>query len=152
MSDSNSIHQVYQWLELPSSELKLLMGRAKLLGKINTAFTKLLPKSSQNHLLIMNIQQDTVIIAATSATQLTHLRYDHQNLLTSIKQIPGLEGVTRLKFKIQPTAFRTSQNPTRRAFMSEQTCHLLRQSAEGFTDSRLQTALRRLSKNNAPTS
>ena len=152
MSNSDSANQVFKLLESPAGQQSLLIRRAKMLGKINTAFAKLLPKFSQNRLIIMNIKEDSVIIGADSATQLTHLRYDHQNLLASMKQIPGLEGITQLHFKVQPTAFSTRENPTRRAFMSEQTSHVLKQSAESFEDPELRSALLRLSKNNTSTS
>jgi len=100
----------------------------------------------------MNVTLNSVILAADSAVQLTYLRFEHQNLLNNIKQIPGLEGVTQLHFKIQPTAFLSDKKLFRKAVMSEQTSQMIRHSAEGFEDPSLRAALVRLSKNNSSAS
>jgi hypothetical protein len=139
-------------IDLLSDTQRSLIDRAKMLAKINVTFGKLLPKSSRKHIVIMNIKDTSVIVAADSAVHLTHLRFEHQNLLTGIRQIPGLEGVTQLHFKIQPTAFVSQKKPVRKALMSEQTSQMIRHSAEGFEDQQLRSALVRLSKNCASNS
>ena len=144
---SNYIDQQPTLLSSLSDEGQSLVYRAKILARMNTALKPLLPNSARKHIVIMNIKMNSVILAADSAVQLTYLRFEHQNLLNNIKQIPGLEGVTQLHFKVQPTAFVSSKKLVRKALMSEQTSRMIRQSAEGFEDKSLRAALVRLSKN-----
>ena len=152
MTISKSTYYASKPLDSLPEGQQALISRAKMLVRVNNEFNKLLPTSSQKHIVLMNIINNSVIIAADTAVQLTYLRFDHQNLLFKMKQIPGLEGITQLHFKVQPTAFIPQKNLSRKAMMSGQTSQMLRHSADGFDDPQLRSALIRLSKNFSSTS
>lgn len=139
---------VAQFLSTPNSGLNTLLDRAKHLQKFTTILQDILndgPNSElSEHVRFANLRDDTAVIATDTPAWLTHLRYQAPTILNHLKQQPGLHGLRKIQFIIQPASQTPFLKPARRAKLSAYSAEILMSAASGTEDTELSEALRRL--------
>lgn len=158
MSNERSVQSL---LTLPDHPMGHAIQRADLLRMCNQSFQEILAKPLINKVNIINIQTRTVVIGVASASLMTQLRFESEEILNKIKQLPGLQLAEAIQFKVIPPASNQNlhsgnstqssqqqpgKNSARRP-ISSYASQVLREAAQGASDPELQEALLRLSKN-----
>lgn len=134
---------VQSLLKVPGNPFDRLLKQAETLGKYNDKLQLLLPSSLKKQVFLLYCDSQQVVLGTTSAAQVTQLRFDADHLLTQLRQLPGLQEVQSLRFKIvAPPA--TSGKPLPPAKLSESAGQILNQAAEAFDDPDLKAAIKRL--------
>lgn len=144
MSSSKSVSRI---LATSNSGLQPLLERAHFLQALTRVLRETVDPSLAEHITLSNLREDTAIISADSPAWLTKIRYLAPILLQQLRQQPGLEGLRKVQFKVQPRSETTQaeQHP-RRASLSSASAQVLASAAEGTPDPELAEALRRLSQ------
>lgn len=145
---------VAKFLSAQNSGLNTLIERAQHLRKLTAVLQKVLqetlPDGSRSelaeHVNFANLRDDTAVITTDTPAWLTQLRYQAPVILKSLKQQPGLEGLRKIQFKIQPPSQAPILKPARRAVLSTYSADVLESAANGTEDAELSDALRRLSQ------
>lgn len=88
-----------------SQKLKFVVQQAKLLGKLNKAILAVLPSDLAAYCQVVNLQQNTLIIAAESAAWATTLRYQCPALLTALRDVAP--GIANIKVTVQPNEYKS---------------------------------------------
>ena len=138
---------VQSLLTLPDKAVDRMLLRAETLGKYNEKLQSILPISLKNRVLLLNIDSQQVVLGADSAALLTQLRFDSDNLLVQLQQLPGLQDLQSLRFKVLPPPA-IAGKPLPRAKMSANASQLLQQAADAFDDPDLKAAIKRLANRN----
>ena len=141
-------------LAAQASGLNTLVERAHYLQELTTILQKILHDILQDkgnpelakHVNFANLRDDTAVITTDTPAWLTQLRYQAPVILTHLKQQPGLQGLCKIQFKIQPPSQNPILKPARRATLSAHSAAILKSAANGIEDTELSDALRRLSQ------
>ena len=125
--------------------LPRLARHSELLGSLQQQFITLLPPDTRQHYQLRNFHGQTLYIAADTAEWATNIRYASAEILAKIKQNLGLE-LTRLKCTVDPYLRQyTNDTPASAPLtISESTATLLKQTAAGIKNQRLQQVLERI--------
>lgn len=95
---------VQSLLMLPNHPLGSALQRAFSLRSCNQRFQQLLPKHLINKVNILNIRQQCVIIGVENASLMTQLHFEANELLSKIKQLPGMQLAESIQFKVTTTS------------------------------------------------
>ncbi len=126
-----------------SSELNGLMRVAKVIGRAQEHLRSHLPEEVRAHLFVGGYRQGKLTLITDRAVWLTWLRYEQTRLLELLRQLPELEAVTGLTFKVRPVT--PPKTPTvRPRALSSQAADELSSCARDTEDPRLKRALERL--------
>ena len=128
-----------------NDNLQTLLDRAAILDGINQRLLRYLPPPLNQHVYLANVRENTAVIMADSSAWLTRARYQGPEILTLLRQEPGLERINKLHFKIQPLT-EHAERPTSRPQLSENTAELLISTAKIIDDPELKAALHKLSR------
>ena len=145
---------VAKFLSGKNSSLNTLIERAQHLQKLTRILQNVLQNISHDanaaqlakHVTFSNLRDDTAVISTDTPAWLTQLRYQAPIILQHLKQQPGLQGLRKIQFKIQPSSQAPILKPARRAMLSNYSAEVLRSAADGTDDTELADALRRLSQ------
>jgi hypothetical protein len=107
---------------LNQGELKPLIEQALKIHQINLAVQPLLPEVFRGKVQVGSIKSGSVILDLPNASMLTVLQYQGPELLSQLRQIPGLSGLASIKFRIAP--------PVVEAAVEEKVVEVKRISAE----------------------
>lgn len=128
---------------LHQGELKPLIEQALKIHQVNLALQPLLPEAFRGKVQVATIKSGSVVLDVPNASMLTVLRYQGSDILSQLRQLPGLAGLASVKFRIAPpTVERKIEAPapeTKR--ISEETAALLRSTADKLEDENLKAAL-----------
>jgi hypothetical protein len=142
MSSSKPVSRI---LASSNSGLQPLLERAHFLQALTRILRDSLEPSLAEHITLSNLRDDTAIISADTPAWLTKIRYLAPIILQQLKQQPGLEGLRKVQFRVQPhTETAQPTQPPRRATLSSNGAQVLASAAEGIHDPELANALRRL--------
>lgn len=86
---------------LKNTSLLTIKERSEALSKLNELLAKLLPEILNQQCKVVNYRQGVLIIAVSSASWLTRLRYEQETLRSQLRQ-NGLRGLSSIQFKIDP--------------------------------------------------
>jgi hypothetical protein len=128
---------------LHQGELKPLIEQALKIQQINRALQPFLPEAFQGKVQVSTIKSGSVVLDLPNASMLTVLQYQGPELLSKLRQIPGLAGLASVKFRVTPPKAEiiveeALVEPKR---ISVETAELLRSMAEKLEDEGLKTAL-----------
>lgn len=84
-----------------TSSLESIQERSVALSTLNALIYRFLPPILHTHCRVANYRQSILIIEVSSASWLTRLRYEQQNLILLLRQ-NGLIGLASLQYKINP--------------------------------------------------
>ena len=143
-----STKSVAKILATRDSGLHSLLERAKHLKLITQALRESLKPPLAEHVTVTNLREQTAIISTDTSAWLTQLRYQAPIILRTLQQLPGLQGLQKVQFKIQPASEAPPPPPPRRATLSTSSAQLLKSAALGTEDDELAEALYRLSQHN----
>lgn len=146
MSNPQSLQAL---LERPGQLLQSVLRRAQILADYNEKFQRLLPNALKNKVFFLNCDKHQITLGTESAALLTPLRFDAEHLLTALRQLPDLQEIERLRFKIVSLS-KPCGKPLPPVKMSEKTGQLLQQAAGAFEDPVLRAALTRLGSRYKP--
>ena len=128
---------------LHQGELKPLIEQALKIHQINLALQPLLPEAFRGEVQVASLKSGSVVLDVPNASMLTVLKYQGPELLSQLRQIPGLAGLASVKFRITPVHVERAvqaQIPDIKRISSE-TAQLLRDTAEKLEDEGLKAAL-----------
>ena len=132
-------------LSAQCDSLQSLLERAAAIDGINQRLLRYLPAPLNQHVCFANIRDDAAIILADSGTWLTRLRYLAPEILTFLRQEPGLVKLKKVIFKIRPLE-RHPEPVNPRPQLSENAAELLISTAKVIDDPNLKAALHNLSR------
>ncbi|MEA3253307.1 MAG: DciA family protein [Pseudomonadota bacterium] len=131
------------------SELNGLMRVANVIGRAQEHLRSHLPEEVRGHLFVGGYRQGKLTLITDRAVWLTWLRYEQARLLELLRQLPELEAVTGLTFKVRPIA--PPRVPINRPrALSSQAADELSSCARDTDDPRLKRALERLAAHAEP--
>ena len=135
-------------LSTRDSGLHSLLERAQYLQYLTQALRDSLDSKLAEHVSIANLREQTAVLTTDTPAWLTQLRYQAPTILQILKQLPDLQNLRKVQFKIQPPSHTPLAQPARRLNLSNSSAHLLESAASGIQDPELAEALYRLSKHN----
>jgi len=123
--------------------LAKVIQRSKELKKLTNTLKNLVDSPLNEHIYVANIRDKTLVIGTDSAVWHTRIKYLAPVILEQIRQVPGLERLQQVEFKIQHLAGdnykeKSSTPPQRKSSAGEQTSQP--------RDDSLQLALQRIAK------
>ena len=128
-----------------NDNLQTLLDRAAIIDGINQRLLRYLQPPLNQHVCLANVREDIAVIMADSSVWLTRARYQGPEILTLLRQEPGLERISKLHFKIQPLTLHADR-PASRPQLSENAAELLISTAKIINDPQLKAALHKLSR------
>jgi hypothetical protein len=141
-----STKPVAKILSRRNSALSSLFERAQYLQQLTQALRDSLDTQLAEHVTVANLREQTAVITTDTPAWLTQLRYQAPAILQLLKTLPGLEGLQKVQFKIQPASHIPPSGPSRRANLSTASAQLLKSAATSTEDDELAEALYRLSR------
>lgn len=87
---------------LHQGELKPLIEQALKIHQVNKAIQPLLPEAFRGEVQVATVKSGSVVLDVPNASMLTILKYQGSELLSQLRQIPGLAGLASVKFQIAP--------------------------------------------------
>jgi hypothetical protein len=141
-----SVKPVAKYLSAKNNGLHNMLERAQYLQMLTRVLRETLNPELADHVSLANVHDDTAVVTTDTPAWLTQLRYQAPIILQHLKQQPGLEGLRKIQFKIQPPSQAPILQPARRAQLSTYSANVLESAANCTEDSELSDALRRLSK------
>lgn len=126
-----------------------LTAHAALIDRAQQTLQTSLPGEMTGHLLVGGYREGQLTLLTDRAIWLTWLRFERARLITLLRQVPGLEAVTQLQFKVRP--FRRPRKPLQQPrVLSLEAAEHIEACAQDITDPSLQQALKRLATHAAP--
>ena len=135
-------------LAASDSGLQALFSRANRLHALSQTLQQALGEPLGAHVALVNLRDDTAIVAADSSAWLIQLRYQAPMVLNILRQQTGLESLRKVQIKVQPISAPPEAPPARRASLSQRSAETLASAATGIDDPALADALRRLARRN----
>ena len=130
-------------------DLQSLLEQAHYLQTLTRVLREAIDPILADHITLANIRENTAIVAADSPAWLSKIRYMAPTILTILKYQPGLAGLLKIQFKVQPPSEPAiPEQETRRASLSSASSKVLESAASGIHDPDLASALLRLSQQN----
>jgi hypothetical protein len=129
-----------------NSALNSLLERAQHLRLLTQALRENLEPQLAVHVTVANLREQTAVLSTDTPAWLTQLRYQAPAILRLLRELPGLQDLQKVQFKIQPTSTTPPAAPPRRAKLSGSGAHCLQSAAIGTEDDELAEALYRLSR------
>lgn len=130
---------------LQQGELKPLIEQALKIQQVNQALQPLLPEAFRGEVQVATIKSGSVLLDVPNAAMLTLLRYQGPELLSQLRQVPGLGGLASVKFRVAPRhceeEYPRNENANEFKRISTKTATLLRETAEKLSDDDLKAAL-----------
>jgi hypothetical protein len=136
---------------LRQGELKPLIEHALKIHQLNQAIALLLPEGFAGNVQVATIKSGSVILEVLNASMLTVLKYQGPELLSKLRQLPGLAGLASVKFRVGTrhaaplqtqdvaSGHASPADPYKR--ISPETSALLRSMADKIEDDGLKAAL-----------
>jgi hypothetical protein len=84
--------------------LAKVIQRSKELKKLTNTLKNLVDSPLSEHIYVANIRDKTLVIGTDSAVWHTRIKYLAPVILEQIRQVPGLERLQQVEFKIQHLA------------------------------------------------
>ena len=131
-SSKSSSRSVAKILAARDSGLQPLLERAQILQSLTRVLREALDPVIADHISLVNLDNDTAIVAADTPAWLTKVRYLAPILLQQLQQQRGLHGLRKVQFKVQPVMETPPAPPARRAVLSTNSAQLLDSAASGI--------------------
>jgi hypothetical protein len=125
--------------------LKALLSQALRLGQLKKLLDTQLQPAAREHCHVASWREGCLLLVVTDGHWATRLRYQQRRLQQGLQDMPEFNGLTRILFKVQPTAGpRRLTGPA--LDLSDLAADNLQATAEGISDPGLRAALERLAK------
>jgi hypothetical protein len=141
-----STKPVAKILSKRDSALNTLLERTQHLQLLTQALRDSLEPQLAAHVTVANLREHTAVITTDTPAWLTQLRYQAPAILRLLRDLPGLQNLQKVQFKIQPASQTPPAAPPRRAILSNNSAQCLKSAATGTKDDALAEALYRLSR------
>jgi hypothetical protein len=123
--------------------LKSLFGEAQRLAHLQQLLESQLQPAARAHCRVATWREGCLLLIVTDGQWATHLRYQQKRLLRQLQNLKEFANLTKILFKIQPTA--AERHATGRNLqLSASAADTLRTAASGIDDPQLRAALERL--------
>jgi len=123
--------------------LKSLFGEAQRLAHLQQLLESQLQPAARPHCRVATWREGCLLLIVTDGQWATHLRYQQKRLLRQLQNLKEFENLTKILFKIQPTA--AERHATGRNLqLSASAADTLRTAASSIDDPQLRAALERL--------
>ena len=109
MSKSTQIGQV---LRNSTGGFAQVLERAKELRRLTIRLRNLVDAPLNQHIHVANIRDNTLVIGTDSSVWHTRIKYLAPTLLDQMKQIPGLENLKSVEFRVQPALGNPETDPS----------------------------------------
>ena len=84
-----------------SSRLEQLLGRVEILRKLDQTIKQQLPEPMHAHCQVANIKENQLVIFADSQAWATRLRYQRNELISSLKKSPEFARINDIEIKVR---------------------------------------------------
>ncbi|MCY1414118.1 Dna[CI] antecedent, DciA [compost metagenome] len=129
--------------------LKSLFGEAQRLAHLQQLLESQLQPAARPHCRVATWREGCLLLIVTDGQWATHLRYQQKRLLRQLQNLKEFENLTKILFKIQPTA--AERHATGRNLqLSASAADTLRTAASSIDDPQLRAALERLASHTRP--
>jgi hypothetical protein len=125
-----------------------VIQRSKELQKLTNHLKNMVDAPLCEHIYVANVRDVTLVIGADSAVWHTRVKYLGPMILEQIKQVPGLEKLQQIEFRIQPFGY--SAPVTRRSKNQLPSAPPAREAAKSSNTDTLKNIIQRMSKKTAP--
>lgn len=126
-----------------------LLGKANAIARAQAQLEQHLPGELEGHVLVGGYSNGRLTILTDRAVWLTWLRFERARLLSLVRYLPELAGVTTLDFKVRP--LRPTQAAVRvPRYLSTTAASHISECADYTEDPSLRAALQRLAAHAQP--
>lgn len=123
--------------------LAALIGTASLIDRAQRHLESALPAEMANHVRVGGYQKGRLMLMTDRAVWLTWLRFERERLIALLRQLPELESIIALDFKVRPLRPVYTPRPRVRHLPEEAASHL-RECAREVENPGLRKSLERL--------
>jgi len=132
---------------LTGSHLQSLLERTQYLQSLTRKLREQIDPLLSDHISVINVRNDSAIIAADSPAWLSKIRYLAPVILQILQEQPGLITLNNVQFKVQPSGPTEAQKLVqRRINLSTSSAQALECAASGSNHPDLADTLRRISQ------
>jgi hypothetical protein len=126
--------------------LEMTIRRGKKLQQLSRFIQSTLDPEMAAHCQLLNLRNESLIMACDSTVWATRLRYHIPSLLLSLQQQTELGGVVDIQIRVRPVVHSPPQQVKRRAVLSTDAAYCIQQCAQSVTDPGLSRALQQLAR------
>jgi len=123
--------------------LKVLFSHAQRLAHLQRLLESQLQPAAREHCHVASWREGTLLLVVTDGHWATRLRYQQKRLQRQLQQLEVFASLTRILFKVQPTAG-VARAPSHVMDISSKSAENIQAVAEGISDPKLRAALERL--------
>lgn len=98
-----------------NSGLAQVINRAKELRKLTTQLKNMVDTPLSEHIYVANIRGTTLIIGTDSAAWHTRVKYLAPMILEQMRQLPDMDRLQKIEFRVQPFSAGASNTQTQLA-------------------------------------
>lgn len=142
---TGNLQPLARLLQKQRGELKALLLHAARLQSLDRQIGAWLPEPLAEHVRVANVDPQRLVLQTDSPAWATRLRYLAPTLLEYLKQQPELAGLAHVQVRVWPAASGHADRRGQRPQFSRLASESLRAAAEGYSDTELRDALKRLS-------
>jgi hypothetical protein len=92
------------------SGLSQVIRRTRELTRLTRHLKAMVDEPLCQHIYVANVRDTTLVVGTDSAVWLTRVKYLAPMIIEQIQQVPGMEHIRQIKFRVQP--FSAPTNPT----------------------------------------
>lgn len=139
---------------LSGQGLEQAIQRSRQLNRLASLVKERLGAEFDSHCQVTNVRTSTLILTVASTVWASRLRYQVPRLLQDFSRDERLSAITAIDIRVSPAIAEAQKpsTPLRRASMSEEAAHCVRQCSESIDDPKLKSALARLAGRKRPAS
>lgn len=98
-----------------NSGLAQVINRAKELRKLTSQLKSMIDAPLSEHIYVANIRGNTLIIGTDSAAWYTRIKYLAPMILEQMRQLPDMDRLQKIEFRVQPFSAGASNTHTQQA-------------------------------------
>ena len=87
---------------IQTNKLGQYLHKGQQLLELSAIIEKVLPMEVKSHCQVMNIREGILVLQCSSAAWAMNLRFQEQELLKAIKQVPIYRYIRSIEYKIRP--------------------------------------------------
>jgi hypothetical protein len=92
--------------------LTQVIQRTRELKRLTRQLKAIVDEPLCDHIYVANVRDTTLVVGTDSAVWLTRVKYLAPMIIEQIQQIPGMEQIRQIKFRVQPFSAQTPPAPT----------------------------------------
>lgn len=134
-------------LQRESQTLQMLLAKADQLNQLNQILVSCLDTPLAKHCQVANLEKNALIVITHTATWATQFRFQAPDILSKLRQHPGLHGLKHITCKIVPEKKILSMHSEKSmARLSAETAETVLEMAETIQHDQLKSIMQRIAR------